>query len=295
MPMTALLVLKPDFHDTFARGAARIAGTILGGGVAALIVRELHPESGAVTLLLLAFVWACYALFRMNYTIFTIAVTGYVVFILKLSGVGEMTAITARAIDTVIGGAIALGVYAVWPTWAAATVRTLLATMFAAQSAYVGALLNSYAAPSPTDVARLARLRASARLARSNLEAVIERLLAEPKRQAGIRSRIAAGLLAAIRRHALAALALHAGVDRGVVAPVPAMSRLSAEVKTSLLLLADAARQGKAPESLPPLRQTQLALAGSVSPLVAQETDLIVDAINTMAELLARDAAGRIA
>lgn len=295
MPMTALLVLKPDFHDTFARGAARIAGTICGGGMAALIVRELHPQSGAVTVLLLTFVWACYALFRMNYTIFTIAVTGYVVFILKLSGVGEITAITSRAIDTIIGGAIALAVYAVWPTWAATTVRGALATMFAAQAAYVGALLDAYAAPSPADPARLARLRASARRARSNLEAIIERMLAEPKRRDRIRSRVAAGMLAAIRRHALAALALHAGVERGINAPIPAMSGLSAEVKTSLLRLADAAREGRAPEQLPPLRQTQLALAGSVSPLVAQETDLMVDAINTMAELLARDAADRAA
>jgi uncharacterized membrane protein YccC len=33
MPMTALLVLRPDFHETFTRGAARMGGTILGGGV----------------------------------------------------------------------------------------------------------------------------------------------------------------------------------------------------------------------------------------------------------------------
>jgi hypothetical protein len=165
--------------------------------------------------------------------------------------------------------------------------------MFAAQAAYVGALLDAYAVPSPSDVARLGQLRAAARLARSNLEAVIERMLAEPKRQGRIRSRVATGLLAAIRRHALAALALHAGVERGVNTPIAAMSRLSAEVKTSLSLLANAAREGKAPEPLPPLRQTQLALAASVSPLVARETDLIVDAINTMADLLARDAKNR--
>jgi hypothetical protein len=44
---------------------------------------------------------------------------------------------------------------------------------------------------------------------------------------------------------------------------------------------------------LPPLRQTQLALAKSVSHAVAEETDLVVDGVNTMAELLARDAARR--
>ena len=30
--MTALLVLRPEYHDTFARGLARVGGTILGAG-----------------------------------------------------------------------------------------------------------------------------------------------------------------------------------------------------------------------------------------------------------------------
>jgi uncharacterized membrane protein YccC len=291
MPMTALLVLRPDFHETFTRGAARIGGTILGAGVATLLVRELHPGSTALMLLLLLFVWACYAIFRMNYTLFTIAVTGYVVFILRLSGVAEITTVTLRAIDTVAGGCLALVVYAVWPTWAATTVRSALAAMFDANSVYVGALLDAYVDPRTADVTRLTRLRVRARLARSNAEALIERMLAEPTRRETIAHRTATGLLAAIRRHALAALALHAGVDRGSGQPSPALSPLSEQMRRSLSMLADAAREGRAPDGLPPLRQTQLAVAASVDPAVDRETDLMVDAINTMADLLARDAA----
>jgi uncharacterized membrane protein YccC len=291
MPMTALLVLRPDFHETFTRGAARIGGTILGAGVATLLVRELHPGSTALMLLLLLFVWACYAIFRMNYTLFTIAVTGYVVFILRLSGVAEITTVTLRAIDTVAGGCLALVVYAVWPTWAATTVRSALAAMFDANSVYVGALLDAYVDPRTADVTRLTRLRATARLARSNAEALVERMLAEPTRRGTIAHRTATGLLAAIRRHALAALALHAGVDRGTGQPSPALSPLSEQMRRSLSMLADAAREGRAPDGLPPLRQTQLAVAASVDPAVDRETDLMVDAINTMADLLARDAA----
>jgi uncharacterized membrane protein YccC len=291
MPMTALLVLKPDFHDTFARGAARIAGTILGGAVAAVIVKELQPDSAVVTVLLLVFVWGCYALFRMNYTIFTIVVTGYVVFILKLSGVGEMTAVTARATDTIVGGVLALVVYAVWPTWAATSVRASLGAMFEAHGEYLGAVLDAYANPRLADATRIARLRATARLARSNVEAIVERMLAEPEQKATIGFRAATGLLAAIRRHALAALALNAGVERGLATAIPEMSRLSTEMKTSLSLLASATRAGTAPGPLPPLRQTQLAVSRSLGDMVAQETDLIVDGINTMAEILTRDAA----
>src|SRR4029077_10600549 len=54
MPMTALLVLKPEFHDTFARGAARIAGTIAGAALATLIVHLLVPGPGSLTPIVLA-------------------------------------------------------------------------------------------------------------------------------------------------------------------------------------------------------------------------------------------------
>jgi hypothetical protein len=69
------------------------------------------------------------------------------------------------------------------------------------------------------------------------------------------------------------------------------MARLSEEMKTSLSLLAEAVREGTAPPPLPPLRQTQLALAKSVGPTTGEETDLMVDGVNTMSDLLARDAA----
>jgi hypothetical protein len=289
MPMTALLVLQPNFHDTFTRGAARIAGTILGGGVATLLVTELHPGGTGLTLLVLAFVWICYATFRMNYTLFTVALTGYVVFILMVSGVAEMMAVTLRAIDTIAGGCIALVVYAVWPTWAATSVRSALAAMFDAQSVYVKALLTAYADPKTADVARLTRLRGTARRARSNAEAVVERMLVEPSRQATVQPRTATGLLAAIRRNALASLALHAGVERGIRTPSPQLEPLATEMKESLAILAEAVGDGRPPRPLPPLRQTHRAISGEISPLVEHETDLMVDAINTMAELLTKD------
>jgi hypothetical protein len=286
MPMTALLVLRPDFHDTFARGIARIAGTIAGAAVATLIVDAVAPGPVALTLLLLAFVWGCYAFFRMNYAIFTVCLTGYIVFVLMLTGVAEMTAATMRALYTAEGGALALGAYAVWPTWAGSTARASLGAMLDAHSTYVGALLGGYANPRRIDLSALSQIRADARLERSNAEAIVERMLAEPARRASIAPRAAVSLLAALRRHALAALALHAGLERGVRQPVPGMARLAAEMTASLTTLAAAVRAGTAPPALPALRQTQLAL-GTTDALVEAETDLMVDSINTVAGLLA--------
>lgn len=285
IPLTALLVLRPDFHDTFARGIARIAGTVAGAAVATVIVNVLAPGTVSLAVLVLVFVWGCYALFRMNYALFTICLTGYIVFILMLGGVAEMTAATTRALYTIAGGALALCVYAVWPTWAASSAREALGAMLDEQGAYVAALLGGYADPRSIDLEELSRIRSRARLARSNAEAIVERMLAEPASRASITPRAAVGLLAALRRHALGALALHAGLERGVREPVLGMAELAAQMTAALASLAAAVRSGDTPGPLPDLRQTQLAL-GATEALVNAETDLMVDSVKTVASLL---------
>ncbi|MEO7276310.1 MAG: FUSC family protein, partial [Vicinamibacterales bacterium] len=210
IPLTAVLVLRPEFTETFARALARIAGTILGAGAATVIVTLIEPGPAALIGLVLVFVWGCYAFSRMNYVLFATCLTGYVVFILMLSGVAEMTAATARAMYTVAGGLFAVGAYAVWPTWAASTARSALAAILEIHARYVSELLAAYGDPVDLDrkLGPLRQLRSEARLARSNAEATIERMLSEPASRASIAPRAAIGLLAALRRHALAALSL---------------------------------------------------------------------------------------
>jgi Fusaric acid resistance protein-like len=293
IPLTALLVLKPEFHDTFARGIARIAGTLLGAGFATLIAHTVSPGPHGLTALVLGFVWSGYALVRTSYALFTVCITGYVVFLLMLAGVPELTAVTYRIVYTAEGGVLALCIYALWPTWTAVEVRPALAGLLEAHRGYVEALLEAYADPRRTDLHALGEIRDAGRLTRSNAEATVERMLAEPAVRHSIPAKIALGLLAAIRRHALAGLALHAGLERGVPEPVPAIEELSRQMSMSLSALAAALRSGAPPPPLPPLRQTQLALNTATNDLVRDETDLMVDSLNTMASLLAKDAKAR--
>jgi uncharacterized membrane protein YccC len=284
--MTALLVLRPEFHDTLARGVARIAGTILGAACATVIVELFAPGPVVLAVLVLVCVWACYALFRMNYALFAIVVTGYVVFLLMMSGIPEVVAAATRILYTTAGGALALSAYGIWPTWAAAGVRPALADMLDAHRAYVTLVLGAYADPRSADTQRIGEARAIARLARSNAEALIQRMLEEPEGRAAMPPRVAVGLLAALRRHALAALALDAGVERGVPAPVDGIARLTEQVIVSLEILAGSVRTGTPPSALPPLRDTERALRPALGAAVTVEIDLMVDSINGMADLL---------
>ena len=294
MPMTAALVLKPDFADTFTRSFARVGGTLLGAAIATAIVQVWSPPPIALMLLILVLVWACYAVFRVNYALFTVCLTGYLVCLLMLSGVAEMTAASLRAEYTVAGGVLALLVYAAWPSWSGGSVPGALAQMLDAHRAYVDALLGAFESGHAPAGERLAELRGAGRLARSNAEATIERMLHEPVRTATLDARISVGVLTALRRNALAALALHAEVERGVGAPDPGVGPLRELIEHRLRGLASAIRAGDPPSEMPALRRAQLALPASAAARIGPETDIMVDAINTIASLLASRSNARI-
>ncbi|MDB5328657.1 MAG: hypothetical protein JWM57_4226, partial [Phycisphaerales bacterium] len=72
VPMTAAILLKPEFHETAIRGIARLSGTLVGAAVATLIASFLHPGPLALGLCLLLAIWACFALQRVNYALYAI-------------------------------------------------------------------------------------------------------------------------------------------------------------------------------------------------------------------------------
>ena len=99
--------------------------------------------------------------------------------------------------------------------------------MLDAHGAYVDALLRRIRDPRRIDLdgsSQTPHRRAARALERRG---GVERMLAEPASRAALPPRVAVGLLAALRRHALGALALHAGLERGVDDPVRGMAPLA--------------------------------------------------------------------
>lgn len=285
--MTTLIVLKPGFRETFVTGVTRIIGTLAGAALAALLVGLLGSHPVVVTALLLVAVWSGYALFRANYAVFAMCITAYVVLLLRLGGVPGPPTATYRALDTMLGGALALAIYRAWPTFESRRVRELLAALADALARDCTRLLGAYVDPSTWDPKAVQQTRAAARLARSNAEASVERMLGEPPARDGFDPRIALGLLAAFRRYALGALALHAGLDDRPARASPELAGLRDQMTASLRALAAALRTGTPPAALPPMRQTHLGLRNLATPALFEQTDIMVDSVNTAAALLA--------
>lgn len=115
IPMTAAIVLKIDFRTTFARGIARLAGTVIGAAVVTAATATLRPPPAVLAALLVLSLWACFAVQKVNYGLFAVFITAYVVLLLALLGLPEQGVALRRTAATLIGGALALGSFAVLP------------------------------------------------------------------------------------------------------------------------------------------------------------------------------------
>ena len=108
VPMTALLVLRPAFQPTFQRGVLRVAGTIIGAALATLLVRAFHLDEVTTALLIALFAWLAYSLVNVNYGLFAIFLTAYIVFLLDFAGLSTKVVVAHRTINTALGGGLAL-------------------------------------------------------------------------------------------------------------------------------------------------------------------------------------------
>ena len=115
---------------------------------ATAITLLLAPGPIALIVLVLGFAWGAYAFRIANYGAASACITGYVVFLVALAGIPQVTAASDRIVYTAIAGALALGASAAWPTWTATGARPAIAAMLEAQSAYVGPLLAGLGLPS---------------------------------------------------------------------------------------------------------------------------------------------------
>jgi len=291
--LTIFIVLKPDYNSTLNRGVHRALGTILGALLAALIAQLVHPHEGWLVIASAIAAGSAFALFEVNYFLFAVPLTGFIVLLLALIGMPAMASAEARAIDTFIGAAFALAAYIGWPTWLGATAEQQFAALIVAHRDYAKALLREFADSGSVGPARLRALQTDARRARSNAEAAAARLADEPPHPP-LTPELAQLLITAAARLAHAELALHAlvlsqGGDRVGGDVARAVGDFSVALATTMTATADALRSLRPPLPVPLLRPIHryLVLATDLrtSPII-DIADRLGDATNTLHDTL---------
>ncbi len=108
LPMTTLIVLKPDFYRTYSGGVQRVAGTIVGVGIASVIAEVFHPAAAWLVMWVAVFAFFSFALLKVNASVFAAALNAYVVFLIATAGIPETSVTGHRMVNTALGCGLAL-------------------------------------------------------------------------------------------------------------------------------------------------------------------------------------------
>jgi uncharacterized membrane protein YccC len=246
--ITAIIILQPYTGATTLKAMQRVAGTVLGGIIAAGLSAMFH-DPRAVLALVFVFTGLCVALLPLNYGVF--AVFGTPAFVLLAEvGAGDWHLTGVRVINTLIGGALALvgsRVFGAAPE--SERFAEYAARALAAKRDYLRRAVAVVVAGEPVGALREAR-RASA-LASANAEDSFQRLVVEHRGPAeSLEPRMA--VLTYLRRIAASTGAL------ALVQPVPpearaALTRFERTCSEIFDDLEDAVAKGRPPRPLPDL------------------------------------------
>jgi uncharacterized membrane protein YccC len=290
IPMTIAIVLKPDFTATLSRGVLRLAGTFAGLILATVLFHFVHAGVALSIALLSIFIFLLRWIGPANYGIFVTALSAMVVLLIALTGIAPREVIAARAINTGIGGVLAMVAYAVWPTWERTLVGPALADMMENYRKYFLSVIDAYTGGPLTAIDST---RVDGRRARSNAEASVDRMSAEPRiRQDQVNTLSAIMVNSHSFVHAV--MALESGLYQTRKAPARAATmQFSEMVDVTLQAIATALRDSTAlPNDLPDLREAHNQILQSHDPvtgrytLVNVETDRITTSLNTLVEQL---------
>ena len=219
LTITVVATMQPYFSLTYTQAVERIAGTALGGVIAAAAgLVCTTPVSIAAAMFVLSI--SAFAVRSVSFGLFMMALTPLIVLLVETGSPDshEWQIAVARAALTTIGGLIAVGAnFLLWPSREPDLVAAEVRNAIAAHGIYAGANFSTLLGETTT--ARLGQARRGAGLASNSLEALITRALLEPGKQQRDPLEAAMVIDAALRRCAGRLAALQH--DPAAVAGVP--------------------------------------------------------------------------
>jgi uncharacterized membrane protein YccC len=293
VPLTVLVVLRPDFATTWKRASMRMVGTVVGLFLATELVHVVPGGQWWHVVLVALFMFGTRFAGPGNIALTAVSLSGLVVVLLEIQGVPARDAVVSRALATVVGGLVAvLAAAAFLPAWERRFVPARLGELLGAYRRYLDAVADP-----DVDRAELHRARAASRLARSNAQSSVDRVASEPVEG---RREVELGrtVLAHTHRFIAAMLALdavrvplrEAGGSPELEGFLAAAGEVLDAARTSLL-------SGTAPGAVPKLRPRQerlrevldagrfdLATAGAV----VEATDRVTNSLDTLVAELRR-------
>jgi len=289
LTITVIVMLQPYTSATTHRALQRVAGTVLGAILTALLGAAFHDPRA---ILVLSFVSAalCIALLPMNYAAYAVFLTTTFV-LLAESGAGDWHLASTRVVNTLLGGALALaGARLLWPSPESRRLPGYMGTALTASRDYLARVVELFDDRSDEAGERLRSTRRDIGLAMLNAEESFQRLLAEHDGPPAELSPLMT-FLTYIRRvtASIAALALarHTAPEGSMAAMEPFARRAGSVLDD----LAAAAVEGRRPAPLPILVQ-DAEVDRSAAPLLRARVDRLARQIRLLHDVVDRWALG---
>ncbi|MFI7318266.1 FUSC family protein [Streptomyces venezuelae] len=247
-PMASVMVMRPDFSQTYSRAVARFGGTLVGVALATGLVQLAHPGTGLSAALAVLCAGMMYLLMRTGQVAAQACVAAYVVFLLGMGGQQWTQTVPERVVLTLLGGVLAMIAYALYPAWETPRLRTRLADWLIADGRYAAAVVDRYAHPAGKACPDVREALLAARDARVAWQEAVDRAKNEPVRHRGLSRAAAADAEEALAQLGRVAMLMEAHLPERGDTPVPAAARLAEALRKSTEQGAKALRERRVPQ-----------------------------------------------
>jgi uncharacterized membrane protein YccC len=116
IPLTVLFVLRPDYDTTFDRLVLRAVGTLAGLVIATALSEWLAGDGVALAVVLTIATGFAYGMLTVQYALFTMAITSFAVLLADTLGDPALLDAEQRGLATLVGIAITLVLFLLWPS-----------------------------------------------------------------------------------------------------------------------------------------------------------------------------------
>ncbi len=144
VPLTVLLVLRPETAHTYTRCVGRVAGTAAGVVVASTVLFLLDPGAVVSAVLAVAFLALSYAAAGFGYLALSAALAAAVVFLINIDRAAEPATVGELLTAALVGGAIAVLAHVLLPDHALARLGQRAGELLKTEIDYAATVIRAY-------------------------------------------------------------------------------------------------------------------------------------------------------
>ncbi|MDT5338877.1 MAG: hypothetical protein QOD90_4382 [Mycobacterium sp.] len=144
IPLTALMVLRPETAHTYTRCVGRVAGNAVGIVAASVVTMIWHPAGLGAAVLAVVILGIAYAVSGFGYVAMSAALAAAIVFLIDVTSVAGAGAMADRLIATMIGGALAVLVHVVLPDHSMVRLRQRAGELLKTEIDYAATVIKAF-------------------------------------------------------------------------------------------------------------------------------------------------------